>query len=251
MNQVEIINFCNELLSIDDFKDYCPNGLQVEGDNRQVKRIATGVSISLELIGKAIEANADLIITHHGMIWDKAERIIRGPMKQKLSVLFDSGIAAAAYHLPLDFHPEIGNNVQLAGRIGLQDLQPFAHTGKYSQGIMGNTTLKSIDALAAHVSTVLEREPQVLPYGPDVIKKVAIVTGGAQSYFQDAIEAGADCFLTGEISEQNYTMSREYGVHFISAGHYSTELFGVQSLGERLESSCQLETCFIHIPNPI
>ncbi len=251
MNQIEIITFCNELLAIDDFKDYCPNGLQVEGDNRQVKHVATGVSISLELIEKAIQADADLIITHHGLIWDNAERIIRGPMKQKLRLLLDSGIAAAAYHLPLDFHPEIGNNVQLAARIGLLDLQPFAHIGKVAQGIMGTTTLKSIDALATKVSTLLEREPQILPYGPDVIEKVAIVTGGAQSYFQDAIEAGADCFITGEISEQNFTMSREYGVHFISAGHYSTETFGIQALGERLESSCQLESHFIPILNPI
>ncbi len=251
MNQSDIIRYCDELLEIDKFKDFCPNGLQVEGDNRQVKKIAIGVSISLDFIEKAIEADADLIITHHGLFWDKDERIVRGPMRQKIHLLLDHGIAAAAYHLPLDFHPELGNNTQLAVRLGLQDTRPFAETARYAEGIMGRTSLNSIDAISQHLSQILDRAPMVLPYGPDKIEHVAIITGGAQGYFLEAIDAGADCFITGEISERNFTMSREYGVHFISAGHYSTEIFGIQALGQHLETRFHFKADCIHIPNPI
>ena len=251
MNQSEIIKQCNELLKIENVKDYCPNGLQIEGDNRQVRKVAIGVSISLEFIEKAVKADADLIITHHGLIWDKDKHIIRGPLKQKIHLLLNQGIAAAAYHLPLDFHPELGNNMQLAIKIGLKDLRPFAQTPKYAEGVMGTTSLKTIDAFTQHVEKVLKRPPLTLPYGPENIKHVAIVTGGAQGYFLEAIEAGADCFLTGEISEQNFAMSREYGVHFVSAGHYATETFGIQALGRHLEEHSQLNVDYIDIPNPI
>ena len=251
MNQSEIIEYCDQLLDITKFKDYCPNGLQIEGDHRQVQKITIGVSISLEFIDKAIKSDSDLIITHHGLIWDKDERIIRGPMRQKIQRLLNHGIAAAAYHLPLDFHPELGNNAQLAMKLDLKNLIPFAETGSYAEGIIGETTISSIDAFSEHVAQVLNRKPTTLPYGPDKIKKVAIVTGGAQGYFLDAIEAGADCFITGEISERNFTMSREYGVHFISAGHYSTEIFGIQALGDHLTNQFDLRTEYIDIPNPI
>ncbi len=251
MRQSEIIKSCNELLEIEKFKDYCPNGLQIEGDNREVQKIALGVSISLEFIEKAIKTDADLIITHHGLIWDRDERIIRGPLKRKIHLLLNQGIAAAAYHLPLDFHPEFGNNVQLAEKIGLQNLLPFANTPQYAEGIIGTTSLQTIDELTEHIAKILQRTPVVLPFGPERIKQVAIVTGGAQGYFVEAIEAGADCFITGEISEQNFAMSREYGVHFISAGHYATETYGIQALGGYLEQHFQISTAFIDILNPI
>jgi dinuclear metal center YbgI/SA1388 family protein len=251
MLQSEIIKFSNELLEIEKFNDYCPNGLQIEGDNREVQKIALGVSISLEFIEKAINADADLIITHHGLIWDRDERPIRGPFKRKIHLLLNQGMAAAAYHLPLDFHPEFGNNAQLAAKIGLKDLQPFSKKTQYAEGIIGTTQLHKIDELTEHLGKILKRPPVTLPYGPEKIDHVAIVTGGAQGYFLEAIEAGADCFITGEISEQNFAMSREYGVHFISAGHYATETFGIQALGRHLEQQFQLKTNFIDIPNPI
>lgn len=251
MKQYEIIQYCNELLQIEAFSDYSPNGLQVEGDGREVTKIVIGVSISIDLIEKAIDNNADLIITHHGLFWNKDERIIRGPLKRKLKLLLENGLASAAYHLPLDFHPQLGNNVQLAERLGLRDLKPFAETPRYAQGIMGETDILSINELSEVVSQALGREPTVLPFGPEKIRTVAIVTGGAQGYFLEAIDAGADCFVTGEISEQNYTMSREFGVHFISAGHYSTEMFGIQSLGHNLTSQLDVQVEFVHIPNPV
>lgn len=251
MIQSEIIKYCDELLNVEYYKDYCPNGLQIEGDNRQVNKIVIGVSISLEFIEKAIEADADLIITHHGLIWDRDDRIIRGPLKRKIHLLLNHGIAAAAYHLPLDFHPELGNNVQLAEKIGLKELRPFSQTPQYAQGILGITSQKSITAFGDHLENVLGRPPLTLPYGPDKINNIAIVTGGAQGFFLEAIEAGADCFITGEISEQNFAMSREYAVHFISAGHYTTEKFGIQALGKSLEKVVPLSVEFIDIPNPI
>ncbi|MBU2647405.1 Nif3-like dinuclear metal center hexameric protein [bacterium] len=251
MKQTEIIKYCDNLLEIEKFSDYCPNGLQIEGDNRQTVKIAIGVSISLEFIEKAIEQDADLIITHHGLIWNRDERIIRGPLKRKMILLLNHGIAAAAYHLPLDFHPQLGNNAQLADKIGLVDLEPFSQTPQYAQGVMGTTTLRTIDAVSEHVAEVLNRQPLTLPYGPDKINKIAIVTGGAQGFFLEAIEAGADCFITGEISEQNFAMSREHGVHFISAGHYCTEKFGIQALGAHLGEQFDLQIDFIDIPNPI
>jgi len=251
MNQNEIIKYCNDLLDIDIFKDYCPNGLQIDGDGRSVKKIAIGVSISLEFINKAIELGADMIITHHGLIWDRDERIIRGPMKKKIHQLLNSGIAAAAYHLPLDFHPELGNNAQLASRLGLKDLSPFAEKPKFAEGVLGKTEPTDINSFTTHIETVLDRTPMVMPYGPEKIKTIAIVTGGAQGYFSEAIEAGADCFITGEISEQNFSMSREYGVHFISAGHYSTERFGIEALGNHLQRKFSLQIENINIYNPI
>jgi dinuclear metal center YbgI/SA1388 family protein len=251
MDQHELIHYCNSFLNIDMFEDYCPNGLQVEGDNRTVHTIALGVSITLELIEKAIRSDADLIITHHGLLWNNDDRCIKGPLRNKLARLFDHGIAAAAYHLPLDFHPEIGNNVQLAHKIGLTDLSKFAETAHYAEAIMGRPSQTTILDLSKHIEKVLKRKPTVLPFGEEFIDSVAVITGGAQGFFLKAIEAGADCFITGEISEKNFAMSQEYGVHFISAGHYATEQFGIQALGSILEKEFDLSCQFIPIQNPI
>ncbi|MCP4757606.1 MAG: Nif3-like dinuclear metal center hexameric protein [Proteobacteria bacterium] len=251
MNQQEIIEYCDDFLNISVFKDYCPNGLQVEGDQRQVRRIALGVSISLEFIEKAIQRKADMIVTHHGLIWDKDDRIIRGPFKRKIQALLESKLAAAAYHLPLDFHPEVGNNIQLARKIGLDRVQEFAKNPNYAEGIMGSVDKVGIQGFSLHIENILNRSPTVLPYGKGEISKVAVATGGAQFFFSEAIAAGADCFITGEISEKNFSMSKEHGVHFISAGHYATEKFGIQALGKHLHERFDVACDFIDIHNPI
>jgi len=251
MKQQALINQCNEWLRIGDFNDYCPNGLQVAGDDREVRKIALGVSISEELIALAIKQQADLILTHHGLFWNKDSRVIQGPMQRKLKLLLGSGIASAAYHLPLDFHATLGNNLRLAEELGLQQIQGILNTPKYAEGMMGTTDLENIEALGERIETVLHRKPLLIPYGPKLIKKVAIVTGGAQGYFLQAIEAGADCFITGEASEQNYSMSKEYGVHFISAGHYQTERFGIQALGAKITQEFGIACEFMDFPNPI
>lgn len=251
MNQQEIIQYCNDFLSIENFKDYCPNGLQVEGDNREVKKIVTGVSLSEEFIDLAIAEDADLVICHHGMIWNNDDRVIQGPFKRKLYKLMSKGIAAAAYHLPLDFHDVLGNNVQLAKKIGLYDLEGLEQAPGYAEGVMGAITPCSVEELVGKLNSVLERQPVVLPFGKDKLNKVAIVTGGAQGYFEKAIKAGADCFITGEVSEKNYGMSQEYGVHFISAGHYATEKCGIQALGKHIMGQLDIICDFIEFPNPI
>lgn len=251
MNQIELINYCNHYLAIHQIDDFCPNGLQVEGDNREVKRIALGVSISLEFIEKAIEAKADLIITHHGMIWDKDSRVIQGPYKKKIEKLLRSGIAASSYHLPLDYHLEVGNNIQLGQILGLKDLETIPRESDKAEAVAGTPAQKSISDFSDHLSKKLGRDPLVLSFGPEEISKAVIITGGAQNYFSVAVKEGADCFITGEVSEKNYSLSQEYGIHFISAGHYATEQFGIQALGAHLEEKFGVDSCFLEIANPI
>ena len=251
MKQSEVIHFCNSLLNIQDFKDYCPNGLQVEGDHREVKKVITAVSISLELIETAIEQSADLILTHHGMIWDKDERIIRGIFRNRLTKLFSSGIATAAYHLPLDFHATLGNNIQLCEKLGIKNPVGFLANPKYNAGIIGDIESTTISDFAKHIEKTLDRKPLLLPFGKKKFSKIAVITGGAQGYFQAAIDAGADCFLTGEVSEYNQSMAKEHGVHFVSAGHYATERFGIYTLGLHLEKELGLDCSFIEISNPV
>ncbi|MBT4290221.1 MAG: Nif3-like dinuclear metal center hexameric protein [Deltaproteobacteria bacterium] len=251
MNQKEIVEYVNDLLVIENIKDFGPNGLQVEGDNREVKQICFAVSMTEEVIQKSIEKKADLIITHHGLFWDKDPRVVKGPMKRKLKLLLESGIASAAYHLPLDFHSGLGNNYQLAKKLKLKNLENFAETPKYAEGILGELDAISIEKLSQKVEELLDRKPVVLPFGPEKINKIAIITGGAQSYFIKAIEAGADCYITGEISEWVYTLSQEYGVHYISAGHYATEKFGLQALAKHMSSQLSIQHDFINIENPI
>lgn len=251
MNQSDIIAYCNQLLDIVNHRDYCPNGLQVEGDNRRVQKIAIGVSISLELIEKAIHCNADLIITHHGMIWDKDPRTINGPFRKKIKLLLDNGIATASYHLPLDYHSQLGNNVQLAEILELTDIQLLPEHLDYAEAVIGTTSQVTIEDFQDLLRRKLDRPPVVLPFGKKKISKVVIITGGAQNYFMTAVENGADCFVTGEISEKNYGMSQEYGVHFVSAGHYATERYGILALGKHLRKEFQIDCEFIEIANPI
>lgn len=251
MNQAEIVEYVNDLLSIENIIDYGPNGLQVEGDNREVNQICIAVSITEEVINKALEMKADIIITHHGLFWDKDPRVVQGPLKRKLKLLLESGVALAAYHLPLDFHSGLGNNYQLAKKLKLTDLKNFAETPKYAEGVIGKAAAVSIETLSQTVEALLNRKPVVISFGKDKINKVAIVTGGAQSHFLKAIEAGADCFITGEISEWVYAMSQEYGVHYIAAGHYATEKFGLQALVKHMSSQLNIKYDFIEIANPI
>lgn len=251
MNQQEIIRYCNDFLCIENFRDYCPNGLQVEGDNREVKKIATGVSLSEELIDHAIKQNADMIICHHGLIWNNDNRVVQGPYRRKLQKLLLKGIAASAYHLPLDFHPVLGNNIQLAQKLGLKNIIGFSETPKYAEGVIGELPPVTIEELGLIIEKTLGRKPTVLPFGASDISKVAIVTGGAQGQFEKAIQSGADCFITGEVSEKNYGMSQEYGVHFISAGHYATEKFGIQALGQHLTEQLNVMCQFTAFSNPI
>ncbi len=238
------------LLQPERFKDYGPNGLQVEG-KAQIQRIVSGVTASRALIDAAIEARADAILVHHGLFWRGQDGRVTGWMKQRLQRLLAHDINLLAYHLPLDAHPSLGNNAQLACVLGLQGQ---AYFGEQSLGWLGQrddgSCFASARALATHVQEALGREVTVVGnlYAP--IHKIAWCSGGAQSYFEAAIAAGADAFITGEISEPQMHLAQECGVAFIAAGHHATERYGAPAVAEQMAQEHGLEHHFIDIDNP-
>lgn len=251
MNQAEVINYCDRLLDVESFEDYCPNGMEVEGDGREVSLVVLGVSLTLELIEQALAKGADLILTHHGMLWKGADPRIRGPFAKKLKALLGAGLASASYHLPLDFHLELGNNAQLAKALGLKDIQPILANGGHFQAILGRPPLEDPKGLKTHIGQLLGQEPRWIDFGPERIERLAICSGGAQKYFVRTLAEGAQAFLTGEASEPNYTEAQEWGAHFIAGGHYATERLGIQALGQHLEETCGVKTLFVKTANPL
>ncbi len=251
MKQRDVINYCDQWLNIGDFKDYCPNGLQVAGDDAEVNKITLGVSLTEELIENAITGGSNLILTHHGLFWNKDSKVVTGPYRRKLKLLLEAGIALAAYHLPLDFHHELGNNVQLAKKLRLNNISGIITNSRYSEGAMGDAGGIAAGELSNRLEKLLGRKPLCLNFGAEEIGKVAIITGGAQGYFEKAVAEGADCFITGEASEYNYAQSKELGVHFIAAGHYQTERFGIIALGEKITKELGVPAEIIEFPNPI
>lgn len=234
------------LLQPERFKDYCPNGLQVEGQ-RQVRKIVSGVTASLALIEEAIAAEADTLLVHHGLFWRGQDGRVVGWMRQRLALLLAHNINLFAYHLPLDAHPELGNNAQLGQRLGIQPSQRF---GDQELGWMGTAEFPSAAALAERVESVLGRSAVVVPGKPVALRRIAWCTGGAQSYFEAAIAAGADAFITGEISEPQAHLARETGVAYLACGHHATERYGVQALGAHVAAQFGLQHIFIDIDNP-
>ncbi len=242
----------DKLLQPERFKDYCPNGLQFPGKS-EIRKLATGVTASAELFKLAIAARADLLVVHHGIFWGSTATPIDFRMKHRLKLLFDSDMGLAAYHLPLDAHPQLGNNALIAQALGADTLEPFAlHDGE-PIGFIARFPGKGVDAeeLFARVTTLTKRTPLVFDAGPEQISRLAIVSGAGNDYLKDAIAAGADAFLTGEPAERVMSEAQESSIHFIAAGHYATETFGVERLGEHLSERFELEHTFIDVPNPI
>lgn len=242
----------DRLLEPDRFRDYCPNGLQVPG-RPDVARLATGVSASAELFERALAARADLILVHHGLFWGSGPSAIDAPMKRRLQLLFDANASLAAYHLPLDAHPSVGNNALIAAALGADTHTPFApHEGE-PIGVLARFAGDGLDAgeLRTRVAEVTAREPLTFDAGPPRVRTLAIVSGAGASYLDEAIVAGADAFLTGEPAERVMTQAREAAIHFVAAGHYATETFGVRRLGEHLAERFGVEHTFIDVPNPI
>lgn len=235
------------LLDAARFRDYCPNGLQVEGRAR-IARVVSGVTASLALIEHAVESNADAILVHHGLFWKGDDQRITGPKKRRIELLLKHQINLFAYHLPLDAHAKLGNNAQLAKQLG------FTITGRFAEqdiGFLGKLKQPMpAKALQSIVSKALGRKALVVgPLGA-VVKRIAWCTGGAQGYFEAAIAAGCDAFLSGEISEQTTHLAREAGVPYIAAGHHATERYGVQAVGAWLQSDHGIEHQFIDDDNP-
>lgn len=235
------------LLQPERLQDYGPNGLQVEGRER-IARLVSGVTASRALIDVAIDAGADAIFVHHGLFWRGMDGRVTGWMKQRLQRLLAHDINLYAYHLPLDAHPELGNNAQLGLRLGWRADTWF---GNQNLGCVGSAAYADGAALAAHLQTVLGRAvTAVLPSPPQPIRRVAWCTGGAQSYFEGAIAAGADAFVTGEISEPQAHLAQETGVAFFAAGHHATERYGAPAVAARVAAELGLEHRFIDIDNP-
>jgi dinuclear metal center YbgI/SA1388 family protein len=248
----EILSFLDELLDPGGFDDYGPNGLQVPG-REEVGRVVSGVSASLELFERAVAADAGLVLVHHGIFWDKAPRALTPAAAGRLRVLLTAEVNLVAYHLPLDAHPEVGNNALLADGLGAMAREPFAEHGGRAVGVAARFGEDGVDAgeLFARVAEVTGRAPLVFDDGPDRVRSLGIVSGGAAGDLETAIALGLDGFLTGEPSEPAMTTAREAGVHFIAAGHYATETFGVRCLGELLAERFEVAHEFIDVPNPV
>ena len=236
----------NQWLEPARFKDYGPNGLQVEG-RAEVRRLVCGVTASLALIDAAIATGADAILVHHGLFWRGQDGRVTGWMKQRLARLIQHDINLFAYHLPLDAHPELGNNAQLGKRLGWT---ADARFGEQDLGFIATTATTTLAALTGQLRTLTGREPMLAEGDGRPLRRVAWCTGGAQGYFEGAIAAGADVFVTGEISEPQAHYARETGVAFIAAGHHATERYGVQGVGERVAAELGLDYRFIDVPNP-
>jgi dinuclear metal center YbgI/SA1388 family protein len=242
----DILDFARELLDLESFQDYGPMGLQVVGAE-EVTKIAAAVSSSLELFERAAEAGAQLVIVHHGLLWDADPRIVDRPMRRRLQALFDADITLAAYHLALDAHPEVGNNVLLARELGVTSPERVLDLG-FGGRLDPPLTL---DDLTRRLRDATGREPQVFDGGPERIGRVAVITGGAARLFPQVTAAGYDAFVTGEPSEPTLHAARELGAHFLAGGHYATETFGIKALAERIAQRFELEWEFLDLPNPV
>ena len=248
MQLTELQAHLDELLDVARFRDYCPNGLQVEG-RADVRRVLCGVTASQALVDLAATEGFDAIVVHHGYFWRGEDGRITGIRKRRLAGLLRADISLLAYHLPLDAHPEYGNNAQFGkllgwradGRFGEQEL---GWVGTPSQA---GTAGRFARCLAAR----LAREPLLVGDPDRRVERVAWCTGGAQGYFEQAIAAGADLYVTGEISEQTVHLARESGTAFIAAGHHATERYGVRALAHYLSARCGLEACFVDLDNPV
>lgn len=246
----ELVAVADALLQPERFRDYGPNGLQVEGAAR-VRKMVSGVTASRALIEAAIAAGADTLFVHHGLFWRGQSGCVTGWMKQRLALLLAHDINLLAYHLPLDAHPELGNNAQLGRQLGLVGQACF---GEQDLGWLGTAANGHVwpdaQALADHVAYVLKRPVALIDQAHKEIRNIAWCSGGAQSYFEAAIAAGADAFITGELSEPQAHLARECGVAYLACGHHASERYGAPAVASHLAQQFGLQHEFIDIDNP-
>jgi dinuclear metal center YbgI/SA1388 family protein len=244
MKRDKLINFINEYLKIDDFKDYCINGLQVEG-KEEVKKIITGVSLNLELIEQAIAKKADMIMVHHG-IFESGLFQLKGAQKERLKKIIVNDLNLAGYHLPLDAHPVVGNNILLLQKLGIKKGE------KFDIGWMGKfETPVKLEEIVEKLDKLLKTKSYVIKSGVDKIRSVGIISGGASPDVTLAIEKNLDLFIAGDIRENVVDIIKEGKINFINGGHYRTEKFGIQALGELVAKKFGLEVEFVEIDNEI
>jgi dinuclear metal center YbgI/SA1388 family protein len=244
----ELSDYISTLLETGRFRDYAPNGIQVEG-RADVRRIASGVTASQHVLEAATAWGADALIVHHGYFWRNENPAIVGIKRRRIAHLLQHDISLLGYHLPLDAHAEYGNNVQLGEMLGLLEQGRFGDQDIACHGELAHP--QTLDVFAQHIGEQLQRPPLVLGDGNRTITRIAWCSGGGQGYFEAAIAQGVDAFLTGEVSEQSYHLAAESGVAFIAAGHHATERFGIQALGEHLAERFHVEHRFFDQDNPV
>jgi dinuclear metal center YbgI/SA1388 family protein len=250
MNLYALETYLNQLLNVNKFRDYAPNGLQVEG-RAEVNCIVSGVTASQALLDAAVAYEADVVLVHHGYFWKGESPVIRGMKKQRLATLLKHDMSLLGYHLPLDAHPQLGNNAQLAKLLGIRmdgvmderELQGVGNIGFWGEAA-------SLAEVGQQIATTLKREPLLIAGGEHPVSRIAWCSGGAQSYIQQAFELGADTYLSGEISEHTVHFARENGIHYIAAGHHATERYGVKALGDYVAEQLGLKHHFVDINNP-
>jgi len=251
INRDELINYCNEFLMISNYQDYSPNGLQVQG-NDMIKTIITGVTACQQLINEAISKNADLLLVHHGYFWKNEPEIIVGMKYNRIKALVNSNINLAAYHLPLDGHPSLGNNFCLGELLEIETKSILSVDNNPGMVYVGELkTATSAENFKQLINEKLARQTFMEASSDKEIKKVAWCTGGAQDFIFNAIESGADAFITGEVSERTVHIARENNIAFYAAGHHATERAGIKALGEHIASKFNIEHEFIDVPNDV
>jgi dinuclear metal center YbgI/SA1388 family protein len=246
----QLEKYCNQLLDVDSFQDYCPNGLQLDAGVQEVGRVVSGVTASQALIDAAAEQGADLLLVHHGYFWKGEPSPLVGIKGRRVGTMFRNNISLMAYHLPLDAHGELGNNCLMGQSLGFHGAAPI----EAGDGLLWGVDLpqpESVEQISARIIQSLGREPLHLSGGDSEIKRVSWGSGGAENHIVQAAEQGVDAFISGEASEQTMHLARELGVHYFSAGHHATERFGVKALGEHLAERFELEHEFIDLPNPV
>lgn len=248
----DIVQFLNTYLSIDAFRDYCPNGMQVIG-RPEVMRVALAVSANLESFRLAAAGEANMLLVHHGLFWDNMPREVGAMMKARLKTLFEHDITLLGYHLPLDAHPEIGNNALWLKQLGftLESMTLGSARGKAIGAIGTSPKRQTRNDLIEKIASITGAKPCVYEYGPRTVRRLGVVTGGGQGYLLEAMARGCDTFLTGEVGEPTEATAREGGVNFIAAGHYNSEKIGVQALGDLLQKKYGVETFFCDVPNAV
>jgi len=248
MHRDELRVYLDTLLNSAGFRDYCPNGLQVEG-RAEVRRVVVGVTASQALVDAAVARQADALLVHHGWFWKSEDGRVTGHRRRRMAALLAHDISLFGYHLPLDAHPQLGNNAQLAARLGWRIDGRFA---EQDIGFLGAPPAgASAGDIAAALEAALGRKPLLIGDAATPVARLGWCSGGAQDYFEAAIAAGAQAYVSGEISEHNVHLARETGVPYIAAGHHATERYGVMALAERLRTECGLDCEYVDIDNPV
>lgn len=247
-----LFSWLDAYLAVSDFADYSPIGLQVEG-RAEVRRVALGVSAHLELIDAAVAWGADALIVHHGFFWKGESPVLRGWRRDRIKALLLADLSLASYHLPLDGHPEVGNNARVADLLGFprERRSMFGRAGKACIGLIARDEPRPATAIFEALDREFGPGNVVFPYGPEQVDTIAIVTGSGGSFYEEARDLGAQLFITGEGREPTMAEARETRTHFVAAGHYATETVGIKALGDKLADHFGLEVRFFSFPNPI